>query len=298
MQTLLLRTPEEFNFQQCLRYLGRSARESLHHIEDGKWIKAVNLNHRKIIFEVSAQGKNQLEVKYTARNPDKRVAALLVNYLVEVFDLTTDLKPFYQLTAQDALLSKFVSNHYGLRLIGIPDLFEAFAWAIIGQQINLDFAYTLKRRLVTQFGDAAEYEGRTLYLFPEPEKIASLSFTDLTGLQFSARKAEYVIGIAQSIKKGAITKESLKSISFEDAIHRMRKIRGVGNWTANYVAMKCLRMPEAFPLEDVGLHNALKRIMNLDKKPEIDMIKELSKSWGGWQAYITFYFWQTLATYA
>lgn len=68
----------------------------------------------------------------------------------------------------------------------------------------------------------------------------------------------------------------------------------MGKWTADYVAMKCLKKVEAFPIADVGLHNALKFQLGLDKKPSIDDIKEIAVNWRGWEAYATFYLWRSL----
>ena len=85
------------------------------------------------------------------------------------FDLDNDLKPFYAMAETDPLLQKAIDEFYGLRNIGIPDLFEALCWGILGQQINLTYAYTLKRRLVETFGSSIEWEGRQYWIFPEPE---------------------------------------------------------------------------------------------------------------------------------
>lgn len=71
-------------------------------------------------------------------------------------------------------------------------------------------------------------------------------------------------------------------------------IRGVGAWTADYVMMKCLHHPAAFPIADVGLHQAIKRQLGLERKPTIEEIEEMSTNWGGWQAYATFYLWRSL----
>src|SRR6185437_15663346 len=76
-------------------------------------------------------------------------------YLTEWFDMDTDLGPFYGLAAEDPLLKPLAERFRGLRNIGIPDLFEALCWGILGQQINLAFAYTLKKRFVETFGSEA-----------------------------------------------------------------------------------------------------------------------------------------------
>lgn len=75
---------------------------------------------------------------------------------------------------------------------------------------------------------------------------------------------------------------------------RLTAIRGIGKWSANYVIMRCLRHPDAFPLADVGLHNALKKVLNRPEKPSLDEIERWAEHWSGWRAYATFYLWRTL----
>jgi DNA-3-methyladenine glycosylase II len=65
-------------------------------------------------------------------------------------------------------------------------------------------------------------------------------------------------------------------------------------WTAHYVMMRCLRMPEALPAADVGLLNAIKAAGGLDRRPTAEEARELAKPWAGWEAYATFYLWRTL----
>jgi DNA-3-methyladenine glycosylase II len=71
-------------------------------------------------------------------------------------------------------------------------------------------------------------------------------------------------------------------------------LKGVGAWTADYVMMKCLLETTAFPVADAGLHNAIKKHLNLAAKLKQDEIIELAKNWSGWEAYATFYLWRSL----
>ena len=116
-----------------------------------------------------------------------------------------------------------------MRIIGIPDLFEALSWAVIGQQINLTFAYTLKKRFVETFGESIIFEGDTYWLHPSFEKISGLEVEDLTDLQFTTRKAEYVIGIATLMGKGELTKSDLLTSGLEEAKEYLIKLEVLGS---------------------------------------------------------------------
>lgn len=94
---------------------------------------------------------------------------------------------------------------------------------------------------------------------------------------------------------GRLVKELLLEMNDFAAMEKeLLSIRGIGPWTANYVLMRCLRNAAAFPIADVGLHNALKHVLGLDEKPTLPHIRQLAEGWKGWEAYATFYLWRVL----
>lgn len=293
--TLNIPTPPDFSFEECLAHLMRSEQETVHQVINYSIYKAIKLDDDEPILFIIEWKPDALHVRFPLTTPSAEQKEQIISFIREWFDLTTDLNGFYELAKHDPILSPIVQDHFGLRIMGIPNLFEALTWAIIGQQINLTFAYTLKKRLVEKYGDFVEYEGKRFYTFPSFEMVASLTTDDLRALQFSSRKAEYIIGIAQLMKGGKLDKDLLfKLETFEQKHLFLTTIRGIGPWTADYVLMKSLQESSAFPISDVGLHNALKKQLNLDRKPTMDELKELAERWKGWQAYATFYLWRSL----
>jgi DNA-3-methyladenine glycosylase II len=192
-------------------------------------------------------------------------------------------------------MKPLAKKYFGLRLIGIPELFETLCWAIIGQHINLQFAYSLKKRFVETFGEKVIYEDIDYRLFPTPEEMLNVSVDDLMKLQFTGKKSEYIIELAYKIYNGDLAdKTELKNMNYTTAKNYLLKIRGVGEWTADYVLMKCLRFQEALPAADVGLHNAIKNNLKLDRKPDKNKINQIAAEWGKWNAYSVFYLWRSL----
>ncbi|OOE12747.1 DNA-3-methyladenine glycosylase family protein [Fictibacillus arsenicus] len=291
---LKLLLPEEFSFNECLVFLGRSDLELLHQIQDKHLMKLVRINDEEVLMKISSED-NSLIVKFCLGQPTNVIKEQAAKYISEWFDLERNLSDFYQMTNQDNILQPLAIKYYGLRMIGIPDLFEAITWAIMGQQINLKFAYTLKKRFIEHFGEKRDYEETSYWLYPTPEKIANLHADDLRKLQFTSRKAEYVIGAAKEMASGRLSKEMLLNIRDPKKQHEtLLSLKGVGAWTADYVMMKCLLETTAFPVADVGIHNALKVQLNLAIKPKQVEIIELAKNWRGWEAYATFYLWRSL----
>lgn len=220
--------------------------------------------------------------------------AYIRDFLNKWMHLDGRMDDFYAFAAKDPLLAPLIRSFKGLRLIGIPDLFEAITWTITGQQINLSFAYTLKQRLVQAFGYALEEKGITYYLYPHPAVIASLQPEDLTVMQFSRTKAEGIIRVAKLMAAGELTEDILKQMPYEQARETLVSIKGIGNWSANYVLMKFAQHPQALPLEDAGLHNALRNQLNLPAKPALQEVKTLTQHWQNHAAYATFYCWRSL----
>jgi DNA-3-methyladenine glycosylase II len=254
----------------------------------------MSVNDELILFNISGAENTHLQIEVINTKPSSAQKTFLENYIHEWFDLKTDLTPFYKLARKDELLRPLAKKFYGYRIIGQPDLFESLVWAVIGQQINLPFAYTLKQRFVETFGEKMKWNGTTYYLFPSPSRVATLTDDNLLPLQFSRQKSKYVVLIAKAFMDGVVSKEMLKGIPIHEAKEMLMKIKGVGNWTANYALMKTFRYPDAFPLEDAGLHNAIKNQLGLKAKPGLERVKKIFKAYKGWEAYATLYLWKSL----
>jgi DNA-3-methyladenine glycosylase II len=296
-QEIKLFLPKEFRFAENMKYLSRASNECLFQIKNDRLYKALTIDNETLMLEISAENDKVMTIRFLGDTiPSRdRVRVAVESYVRDWFDLERDLIPFYELAKNDPILEKAVKSFYGLRIIGIPDLFEALCWGILGQQINLTFAYTLKRRLVEKFGRFVEHEGEIFWIFPTPEDIAALTVDDLVELRMTVKKCEYLIDVAQQMVEGKLSKELLLNTgNHKNAEKMLVKIRGIGPWTANYVLMRCLRFPSAFPIDDVGLHNALKHLLGREKKPTKEEIVKLSANWTNWESYATFYLWRFL----
>lgn len=293
MSRMYIPVPYEFDFGQNLEFLKRSPRELLHRVNDKEVVKALQWNGEKILISI-VEGKNQLVVNFLNGSPTSEIRDFVKNYIREWFDLENDIAPFYELASKDKLLKPLIEKYFGYRIIGQPDLFESIVWAVLGQQINLQFAYTLKQRFVEKFGERLRFQDSDYFLFPSPQIVAGLSDEILLSLQFSRQKSKYTITLGEAFASGEISKEKLRGLPLEEAKNILMKVKGVGNWTANYALMKTFRYKDAFPLEDAGVHNAIKNLKKMDRKPTLEEVKRLFKKYKGWEAYATLYLWKSL----
>lgn len=293
MQKFYLPTPHEFSFELCLEFLKRSPKERLHTVEGIAVLKHLYIEDQSVLIRVSGK-TNRLMVEVLTDEVSDSIINRIKLFVSEWFDLAADLKPFYTMVKKDALLGDLVKKYFGYRVVGQPDLYESLIWAALGQQINLTFAYTLKQRFVEQFGKSIEWMGNQFYRFPDYEVVAQLKPEDLLPLQFSKQKAIYTVGISQAFAEGRMSKEKLEGLNLTQAKEELIKIKGIGNWTANYALMKTFRYPDAFPLEDAGVHNAIKNLKGLKAKPSLDQVRRIFKKYKGWEAYATLYLWKSL----
>ncbi|NSL85242.1 DNA-3-methyladenine glycosylase family protein [Chitinophaga solisilvae] len=287
--------PANFSFRECLHFLGRSDKECLHYIQDGKLTRMMLAGGQPVVVELAeGAAAGYLEATVLAPAGEDFAEADIAAYITRWLHLDADLQSFYRYTRKDPVLKGMAEAYHGLRLVGLPDFFEAISWPIIGQQINLSFAYTLRQRFIQSFGYHEKINGTDYYLYPVPEVIAALTPDQLTPMQFSRSKALYVIETAKAIAGGQITAEMLAALPYEEAKARLTALKGIGNWSANYVLMKYHRFPQALPLEDVGLHNAIRQRLGLAAKPALPELLAYTQPWQQHAAYATFYLWRSL----
>ena len=283
--------PKNFSFQECLWFLDRNYDDCLHEVRPDAVRKAIVVNNEPTLIEITESDNHLVITVLTGNNSEKAI----IEFVKDWFDYDRDMTSFYQLLNQDAELKYMATEYEGLRLLAIPDLFEALCWSIIGQQINLTFAYKLKRRFTEVYGTKLTYENSDYYLFPKPEIVANIKVEDLLPLQFSNRKAEYLIEIAKQFVSGNISKEILSAHTTPEAIRLLVSVRGIGEWTANYALMKSLKRLECVTYGDVGLYNALYNLKGFPKRPSREELNLFFDKFKDWEAYTVFYLWRSLA---
>ncbi len=284
-----LPAPAQFSWTECLWFLDRRYDDCLYAIEGQSVTKAVVLEGRPVLLRISGDREGlKVDVKGGKSASEETIQA----YIRDWFDMDRDVRPFYSLLRKHPRVAYMAREFKGLRLVGIPDLFESLSWCIIGQQINLSFAHKVKRQLVAAYGGSVAGHS----LFPAPEVLAELKEPDYKALQFSRLKAEYMITLSKAFADGVISKVAL--LALEDTEARMKaltSIRGIGAWTANYALMKSLRDTTRIPHGDVGLLKALvDHDLMADRKDQKAFLRFFAE-FSGWESYMVFYLWRSLS---
>jgi DNA-3-methyladenine glycosylase II len=286
-----IRKPDNFSFSETLWFLDRELDDVMHKVRDGAVYRLFEDDGRPVLIKISENG-DFLEIEpVNSKTFDEKKMSVFIN---EWFDLSRDIRPFYHLLLKDKELAPLAKKYRGFRIVGIPDLFETLCWCVIGQQINLAFAYQVKRRLVETFGQSITHNREKWYLFPKPSVLREKKVEELRALKLTTRKAEYIRGIAEIFDEGLLSKEKLSALDDEELmISELIKIRGIGEWTANYALMKSLRAMNRVPFGDSGINGALLRLKSIPKKNNRRQVEEVFDRFEGWKTYLVFYLWRS-----
>ena len=186
------------------------------------------------------------------------------------------------------VLGPLARAHPGIRLPGAIDGFEIAVRAILGQQITVKAASGLARRFVDAFGEAiATPDERLRRLFPLPAAIAALDPSDIARLGIISSRAAAIVALAKAVDSQSIRLDP--SANVEETVAALERLPGIGPWTAQYIAMRALAWPDAFPHPDVAVMKALD-----EKSPRAAF--ERMQAWRPWRAYAVLQLWKTLET--
>lgn len=279
-----------FDFKKTYNYM-KQQDDCLYNVVDETVRKAAVINGYKVLFEVTGApcGANvEVLVNEGADESD------IQNYVRDWFDLAYDLNDFYAHVENDDRLSPHLNTLYGFRMLAYVDIADAFMWAVLGQQINMKFAYVLKRRVIEHFNRHVLYEDVKYYLMPSAEELAALPTETFRDMQISTRKAEYLKGVMAEIDKGPLSKKSLlKFDSYDEVLKFMTSHRGIGPWSANTVLMRSLKYRNAVPVGDAGLKNVFIKTDSIEK-PSTAYVEKEMRRYGRHSMYATVYLWETL----
>lgn len=287
-----------YSFERLLRRLQTHPDPQLRvDAEAGRLIRGLRFGQKAVLVAFDFTGSTEepaLRVQWDAELTQHE-QALLLQTARHLFSADLDLAPLYQLMNQDQHLQPLVSYFRGLRYMLAPDLFQAMIINIIGQQITLSFANTLTERLLQLAGDRlVDREGTTYLVFPTPEAVARLSVETLRALQFSQRKAEYIIDFAQAVVEQRIDLERLWQLTDEEAIAYLSTQRGVGRWTVECLLMFGMGRPDLLPVADIGLRNGIQLVYGLTEKPTQAEMRRLGAAWSPWRSYVSLYLWEAV----
>ncbi len=280
----LLELPAGYREDEILAYLGRDP-ESLSEKRIGRraW-KAVLVEDVPTIIEIELGTSTAVVHAHANKSISRLGQAVIHRAALHMLGLVGDVAAF------EKAHPKLTKPRRGLRISMIPSVYDALCWAIVGQQINLKFACTLRRRLIAAAGTPIE----DMRVHPSPAAVANLDSAVLTSQQFSRSKARYLRDVAETIVNGKLDIENLRNLTAEDAQAALLEQRGVGMWTARYVLLR-IGFPDAAPIGDSAIATALERLHGLAKRPDAAGTEELMARYAPHRSLASMHLWASLA---
>lgn len=257
-----------YDWHGILRYLRLRAIAGVEGVDQSNYQRLFTYGDVRGWFKVTLGAKNKLEVEF-------KVSANInildfVARIKNIFDLDADPLTISETLGEDPKLAVLLEQHSGLRLPGCWDGFELAVRAIVGQQISVKAAHTILSRLVERCGELQVLDP-TLSLthyFPTPENILA---ADLSKIGLPNTRVNTLKALAQLVANKQLMLDG--TADYHETYQKLLNIKGIGPWTAEYIAMRALKNPDGFPEKDLELQ---KRIKHLALDPQ---------KWSPWRAY-------------
>jgi AraC family transcriptional regulator of adaptative response / DNA-3-methyladenine glycosylase II len=284
--TLAYRPP--YDWEAILAYLAARAMPGVEAVASGRYHRSIALGEGRGVVSVAPAARDRLSI--TLRFPDLTALPTIIARLRRVFDLAADPAAIAQHLRSDPALARLVEARPGLRVPGAWDGFELAVRAILGQQITVTAATKLAGKLVRAFGEALP-PGLTAdpgltHVFPTPARLAA---ADIAALGMPAARARSLGALAAAV--AADPRLFGPRQSLEAAVERLRALPGIGEWTAQYIAMRELREPDAFPAADIGLARAMAD--GEGTRPTPAALLARAERWRPWRAYAAVHLWSS-----
>ncbi|PKR76935.1 DNA-3-methyladenine glycosylase [Halalkalibacillus sediminis] len=242
----------------------------------------------KCVVRVKAEGTTEKPVFSVMSDYDDQ-QDIIFEHIRNLFQWDRDLEEvdkFFQGT--DLALLFF--TYPGTPIVRDFHLYDSLMKVIIHQQLNMKFAFTLSTRFAQTFGE--EVDGSWFY--PTPEQTAKLDYEDLRELQFSQRKAEYVIDTSRKIVDGELDLYELSKKTDSEIMKELTKFRGIGPWTVQNWMLFALGREDLMPGADIGIQNALKKLWKLDKKATKAEVEAAAELWTPFNSYAALTLWRSI----
>ncbi len=264
---------------------------------DGRHLRLLDLGDKAALAAVRSVGtvdQPELSVELTGDDLTGGDADRAAEQITWLLGCDQDVRPFYDSVTGDQVLAEVVNDFYGYHNTRTATVYEALVQAIMGQQIATNVARIIRSLLIENYGVRATVTDREWYAFPRAESLATAEVDDLRQLKLSFRKAEYIQGIARAALESDDGFEGMHDLDDDEVVKRMVAMRGVGQWTAQWVLVRALSRPDGFPIGDLALRRTVSSLYFDGEEINDAQLLAFSERWSPWRSYATSYLFAAL----
>jgi AraC family transcriptional regulator of adaptative response / DNA-3-methyladenine glycosylase II len=279
-----------FNWDALLDFFAHRAIPGVEMVSGKAYKRTISINDTHGVIEIQPAAKKG----YLTLTLDGVATGSLfevVQRTREIFDLDAPVAEIEKTLKKDRKLAALLKAHKGIRVPGAWDGFELAVRAILGQQISVAAATTLAGRIAKRYGGALKLDNQSpesslATIFPTPARLSRARFNDI-GLVKS--RAATIRSLSAAVIRGDINFDF--SQDPDEFCEKMKSIKGIGDWTAQYVAMRVLKHPDAFPTADLGLLKAIEA----PERVSPSTLTQRAENWRPWRAYAALLLWNSLS---
>jgi AraC family transcriptional regulator, regulatory protein of adaptative response / DNA-3-methyladenine glycosylase II len=275
-----------FASERLLSFLAARSVQGVESVDGNSFTRSIRTpgGEAATIHLTAAPGDSIVRLRVGGVNADGPALAGVLQAARRLFDLDADPEAIDEVLAADRVLGSLAREAPGTRLPGAVDGFELAVRAIAGQQVSVEGARTTLGRIVARLGESLASPAVPITrLFPSAEMIASASREDLG---MPAARADAILELGRRVAAGRLDLSG--GADLRETREALRSIDGIGDWTVEYIAMRALRDPDAFPASDLGVRRGF-AALGLPDDPR--SVRERAERWRPWRAYATMLLW-------
>lgn len=282
--TLRLDFRPPYDWHRVITFLAKRAVAGMEWAGEGAYARSIRVGDGQGWMSVRREpDKNRLALTISMNKVDGLMQ--VVNRVRRLFSLDMDMGPVHDLFYEDIHLKPLVQRLAGLRMPGSWDPFEFAVRAVIGQQVSVAAATTVAGRVAAKYGRELDMDPppELRLMFPTPDELAD---ADFNGLGLPRTRAGTLVQLVRALNDGRLSLHPAQDL--DTFLSDMTRIPGIGPWTANYVAMRGLGHPDAFPDSDLGI---LKALAQNGVRPTPRQARKIAEKWRPWRASAAMLLW-------
>ena len=265
----------------------------------GSYIRLLDLGDKAALATVRSHGSvddPRLSISLSGEDLTDADANRAGRQVTWLLGCDQDLRPFYDSVGSDPVLAEMVDQFYGYHNTRTASVYEALVQAVLGQQIATNVARIVRSLMIESYGVRATIGGCERYAFPRAKSLAAAEVEDLRQLKLSMRKSEYIQGIARTALESADGFEGMHNLPDDEVVKQLVALRGVGQWTAQWVLVRALARPDGFPVGDLALRKTVATLYFDGAEINDEQLLAFSERWSPWRSYATSYLFAALRT--
>ena len=274
-----------YNWQHMLKFLSVRATPGVEQVVNNSYIRTIGTPEKPGLIKISGDEQNNQLVCHIHSSQTAQLLAT-VEKIKSIFDLGADPQTILTKLKFDKTLWQKVKINPGLRVPGCWNGFEIAVRSITGQQVSVLGATTVMGRIVKQYGTPTNLDSTVNYLFPTPQALADL---DPASLSMPKARANTIAIVAKALVNGELCFSPGQDS--HALIKQLIEFKGIGPWTAQYIAMRALAQPDALLEGDLVLEKKAALLYGLNDRMKTKELLERAESWRPWRAYAAMHIW-------